>query len=70
LLTLSAREREVLALMAEGLSNAGIAQQLWVAGATVERHVHSILRKLNLPDSADDHRRVLAVLAYLSSPEN
>jgi serine/threonine-protein kinase PknK len=67
LLMLSAREREVLALMAEGLSNAGIARQLWVAGATVERHVHSILRKLNLPDSADDHRRVLAVLAYLSS---
>jgi DNA-binding NarL/FixJ family response regulator len=64
---LSAREREVLALMAEGRSNAGIARQIWVAEATVEKHVHSILGKLNLPDSADDHRRVLAVLAYLSS---
>jgi DNA-binding NarL/FixJ family response regulator len=64
---LSAREREVLALMAEGRSNAGIARQIWVAEATVEKHVHSILGKLDLPDSADDHRRVLAVLAYLSS---
>lgn len=64
---LSAREREVLSLMAEGRSNAGIARQIWVAEATVEKHVHSILGKLDLPDSADDHRRVLAVLAYLSS---
>jgi DNA-binding NarL/FixJ family response regulator len=64
---LSAREREVLALMAEGRSNAGVARQIWVAEATVEKHVHSILGKLDLPDSADDHRRVLAVLAYLSS---
>jgi DNA-binding NarL/FixJ family response regulator len=64
---LSAREREVLALMAEGRSNAGIARQIWVAEATVEKHVHSILGKLDLPDSADDHRRVLAVVAYLSS---
>ena len=64
---LSAREREVLTLMAEGRSNAGIARQIWVAEATVEKHVHSILGKLDLPDSADDHRRVLAVLAYLSS---
>ena len=64
---LSAREREVLALMAEGRSNAGIARQIWVAPATVEKHVHSILGKLDLPDSADDHRRVLAVVAYLSS---
>jgi DNA-binding NarL/FixJ family response regulator len=64
---LSAREREVLALMAEGRSNAGIARQIWIAEATVEKHVHSILGKLDLPDSADDHRRVLAVLAYLSS---
>ena len=66
--TLSAREREVLALMAEGRSNAGIARQIWVAESTVEKHVHSILGKLDLPDSTDDHRRVLAVLAYLSSP--
>lgn len=67
---LSVREREVLALMAEGRSNAGIARQIWIAQATVEKHVHSILGKLNLPDSTDDHRRVLAVLAYLSSPGN
>ena len=67
---LSAREREVLALMAEGRSNAGIARQIWVAEATVEKHVHSILGKLDLPDSAGDHRRVLAVLAYLSSAES
>jgi serine/threonine-protein kinase PknK len=65
---LSAREREVLALMAEGRSNAGIARQIWVAESTVEKHVHSILGKLDLPDSTGDHRRVLAVLAYLSSP--
>jgi DNA-binding NarL/FixJ family response regulator len=64
---LSAREREVLALMAEGRSNAGIARQIWIAEATVEKHVHSILGKLDLPDGAGDHRRVLAVLAYLSS---
>jgi DNA-binding NarL/FixJ family response regulator len=64
---LSARERQVLALMAEGHSNAGIARQIWVAESTVEKHVHSILGKLDLPDSSDDHRRVLAVLAYLSS---
>jgi DNA-binding NarL/FixJ family response regulator len=67
---LSAREREVIALMAEGRSNAGIARQIWVAESTVEKHVHSILGKLDLPDSADDHRRVLAVLAYLSSAGN
>jgi DNA-binding NarL/FixJ family response regulator len=65
--TLSTREREVLALMAEGRSNAGIARQIWVAESTVEKHVHSILGKLDLPESSDDHRRVLAVLAYLSS---
>jgi DNA-binding NarL/FixJ family response regulator len=64
---LTAREREVLGLMAEGRSNAGIARQIFVAEATVEKHVHSILGKLDLPESADDHRRVLAVLAYLSS---
>jgi DNA-binding NarL/FixJ family response regulator len=67
---LSAREREVLALMAGGRSNAGIARQIWIAEATVEKHVHSILGKLNLPESTDDHRRVLAVLAYLSSAGN
>jgi serine/threonine-protein kinase PknK len=64
---LSAREREVLALMAEGRSNAGIAHQLWVTEGTVEKHVHSILRKLRLPEAEDDHRRVLAVIAYLEA---
>jgi serine/threonine-protein kinase PknK len=64
---LSAREREVLQLMAQGRSNAGIARALWVTEGTVEKHVHSILAKLPLPASADDHRRVLAVLAYLQA---
>ena len=64
---LSPREREVLALMAEGRSNAGIAHQLWVSEGTVEKHVQSILRKLPLQDNKDDHRRVLAVLAFLES---
>ena len=62
---LSPRELEVLALMAEGRSNAGIAHQLWVTEGTVETHVHSILRKLRLPGTEDDHRRVLAVLTFL-----
>ena len=64
---LTAREREVLALMAEGRSNAGIAQALWVTGGTVEKHVRSILMKLQLPETADMHRRVLAVLAFLDA---
>jgi DNA-binding NarL/FixJ family response regulator len=64
---LSPREREVLALMAEGRSNAGIARQLWVTEGTVEKHVHSILMKLRLPETADDHRRVLAVVTYLDA---
>ena len=55
--------------MAEDGSNAGIARQMWIAEATVEKHVRSILGKLDLPDSADDHCRVLAVLAYLNSAE-
>jgi DNA-binding NarL/FixJ family response regulator len=62
---LSTREREVLSLMAEGRSNAGIAHQLWVTEGTVEKHVHSILAKLRLGETAEDHRRVLAVLTYL-----
>jgi DNA-binding NarL/FixJ family response regulator len=62
---LTAREREVLSLMAEGRSNAGIAHQLWVTEGTVEKHVHSILMKLPLPETEDDHRRVLAVLTFL-----
>src|SRR5512133_314125 len=64
---LSPREREVLALMAEGRSNAGIAHQLWVTEGTVEKHIHSILQKLPLQENEDDHRRVLAVLAFLET---
>ncbi|WP_308166938.1 response regulator transcription factor [Nocardia albiluteola] len=67
LTALSAREHEVLALMAEGRSNAGIARQLWVTEGTVEKHVRSILIKLNLPETQDDHRRVLAVITFLES---
>ena len=62
---LTPREREVLSLMAEGRSNAGIARQLWVTEGTVEKHVHSILGKLRLSEAADDHRRVLAVIRFL-----
>jgi DNA-binding NarL/FixJ family response regulator len=64
---LTDREREVLALMAEGRSNAGIAHRLWITEGTVEKHVRSILARLHLPETEDDHRRVLAVLAYLES---
>jgi DNA-binding NarL/FixJ family response regulator len=64
---LTPREREVLALMAEGRSNAGIAGQLWLSEGTVEKHVRHILAKLRLPETKDDHRRVLAVVAYLKS---
>lgn len=64
---LTPREREVLALMAEGRSNAGIARQLWVTEGTVEKHVHSILAKLPLSETEDDHRRVLAVVTYLDA---
>jgi len=62
---LSPREREVLALMAEGRSNSGIAKQLWVTESTVEKHVHGIFMKLRIPETGDDHRRVLAVLQFL-----
>jgi serine/threonine-protein kinase PknK len=63
----SPREGEVLALMAEGRSNAGIARALWVTEGTVEKHVHSIFMKLRLPETEDDHRRVLAVVAFLDA---
>ena len=67
LAVLSSREREVLALMAEGRSNAGIARRLWVTEGTVETHVRSILTKLSLAEADDDHRRVLAVLTFLEA---
>jgi DNA-binding NarL/FixJ family response regulator len=67
LAVLSAREREVLALMAEGRSNAGIGRRLWVTEGTVEKHVRSILAKLRLPETGDDHRRVLAVVTFLET---
>jgi DNA-binding NarL/FixJ family response regulator len=67
LAVLSPREQEVLALMAEGRSNAGIARSLWVTDGTVEKHVRSILTKLNLPETDEDHRRVRAVITFLEA---
>jgi DNA-binding NarL/FixJ family response regulator len=64
---LTEREREVLSLMAEGRSNRAIGERLFITEHTVEKHVKSILGKLRLPESPDDHRRVLAVLTYLSA---
>jgi len=64
---LSPRERDVLALMAEGASNAGIARRIFVTEGTVEKHVRSILTKLDLPESDTEHRRVLAVLRFLEA---
>jgi DNA-binding NarL/FixJ family response regulator len=62
---LSPREREVLALMAQGRSNAAIAATLFVTDKAVAKHTNNIFAKLDLPPAADDHRRVLAVLAWL-----
>jgi DNA-binding NarL/FixJ family response regulator len=67
LAVLSAREREVLELMAEGRSNAGIGRRLWVTEGTVEKHVRSIFAKLSLPETSDDHRRVIAVVTFLEA---
>jgi DNA-binding NarL/FixJ family response regulator len=66
---LTPREREVLSLMAEGRTNAGIARRLWLTEKTVETHVRTILMKLGLQVSSDDHRRVLAVLTYLRASQ-
>ena len=65
--SLTARERSVLELMAEGRSNAGIGKKLFLSPKTVESHVHAIFTKLDLAQASDDHRRVLAVLAFLRS---
>jgi serine/threonine-protein kinase PknK len=64
---LTVREQEVLGLMAEGRTNSGIARRLWVTEGTVEKHVRSVLAKLRLPETDDDHRRVLAVLRFLEA---
>lgn len=64
---LSTRERDVLTLMAHGLSNSGIGKRLWITEGTVEKHVRSILTKLDLAETADDHRRVRAVILYLDT---
>jgi DNA-binding NarL/FixJ family response regulator len=68
--SLSGREREVLTLMAEGMSNTAIAQRLVLALPTVEKHIGNIMTRLDLPPSHDVHRRVLAVLAHLNGPHN
>ena len=65
--TLTPREREVLAAMAEGRTNIGIARQLSITEGAAEKHIGNIFGKLDLPDSENDHRRVLAVLTYLGS---
>ena len=64
---LTEREREVLALMAEGRTNKAIAERLWITEHTVEKHIKNIFGELRLPSTPDDHRRVLAVLTYLDS---
>jgi DNA-binding NarL/FixJ family response regulator len=69
LAALTPREHEVLAAMAEGRTNAGIAEALSITEGAAEKHITSIMGKLDLPDSRGDHRRVLAVLAYLEADE-
>jgi DNA-binding NarL/FixJ family response regulator len=69
LAALTDRERIVLELMAEGLTNTGIAKRLHLSERTIEAHVRHLLTKLNMPDSEDDHRRVHAVLAHLSATQ-
>jgi serine/threonine-protein kinase PknK len=64
---LTGRERKVLDLMAQGRSNIGIAHQLWISESAVEKHVKSVMAKLNLPAGPDDHRRVLAVVTFLNA---
>jgi DNA-binding NarL/FixJ family response regulator len=66
---LTEREHEVLELMAEGLTNAGIAKRLYLSERTVEAHVRHVLMKLDIPESEDAHRRVLAVLAHLTASQ-
>jgi DNA-binding NarL/FixJ family response regulator len=66
---LTEREHEVLELMAQGLTNTGIAKRLYLSERTVEAHVRHVLRKLGVPESEDGHRRVLAVLAHLSATQ-
>ena len=66
---LTEREREVLELMAEGLTNSGIARRLYITERTVEAHVRHVLMKLAMPDTEDGHRRVLAVLAHLAATQ-
>ncbi|WFE41524.1 response regulator transcription factor [Micromonospora sp. WMMD998] len=66
---LTAREREVLGLMAEGRSNAAIAARLFVTAKAVDKHINNIFSKLRMPPSGDDNRRVLAVLAYLDGAD-
>ena len=65
--SLSSREREVLMLMAEGLSNTGIGKRMVLTQSTVEKHVRNVMTKLQLADTGDDHRRVQAVVIYLES---
>ena len=70
LAVLSEREREVLELMAEGLTNAGIAKRLYLSERTVEAHVRHVLMKLDVSEGEDGHRRVLAVLTHLSTTQS